>query len=347
MNDTKIMANSRRSIIGLGAAAALSAPALLLSRNVHADTHASVDAAKAPVNGDVAMASGGDGGEFRRFSMGGADIIIINDGGRNVPGPGSIFGTDQEEATVSALLDENLLPTDQMRISFHPVVIRKGADIILFDTGNAGGTDAPVGNTVENLKRAGIAPDDITKVVLTHFHPDHIGGMTAEDGTPNFPNASYYAGEEEYAFWTSDAAMAGPGQGVAQLTQQKVVPFKDRMTMLKDGDEVVSGVSAKGAFGHTPGHLIFMVEDGGRMLALTADTANHFVLSLQRPEWEVKFDMDKEKAAQTRKDVFGMLAADRIPFIGYHMPFPSLGYVKTEGEGFRFIAESYQFAMEG
>lgn len=339
-NDT--IRTSRRALIGLGAAA-LSAPALLKGRAAFAAHHEAGEAS----GGEGAMADPGQGNEFRRFSMGETEVTVIHDGGRIAPDPGSIFGTDQNAETVSALLEDNYLPTDSMQLAFQPVVIRRGSDLIIFDTGNAGGADSPVGNTVANLKRAGIDPSDITKVVLTHFHGDHIGGMTNENGDPTFPNAEYFAGRTEYEFWTSDEAMNGPASGNAELVQQKVVPFRDRTTMLGDGDEVVPGISAKEAFGHTPGHLIFMVEDGGRSLALTADTANHFVLSLQRPDWEVKFDMDKATAAATRKEVFGMLASERIPFIGYHMPFPSLGYVQADGEGYRFIPESYQFAVEG
>ena len=89
--------------------------------------------------------------------------------------------------------------------------------------------------------------------------------------------------------------------------------------------------------------MIFRVESQCKQLVLTADTANHFVLSLQKPDWEVRFDMDKTKAATTRRKVFDMIATERIPFIGYHMPFPAVGFVERAGEGYRFIPVSYQF----
>jgi glyoxylase-like metal-dependent hydrolase (beta-lactamase superfamily II) len=101
------------------------------------------------------------------------------------------------------------------------------------------------------------------------------------------------------------------------------------------------------AFGHSPGHMVYMIESNGQRLAITADTANHYVWSLQKPDWEVKFDMDKAAAAAARKQVFGMLAADRVPFIGYHMPFPALGYVEPMGDGFRYVPASYQMMLNG
>ncbi|RYG84360.1 hypothetical protein EON77_06555 [bacterium] len=105
------------------------------------------------------------------------------------------------------------------------------------------------------------------------------------------------------------------------------------------------GLVAHEAFGHSPGHMIFELVSGGRTLWLTADTANHFVASLQRPDWEVRFDMDKAAAIATRKRVFGEIAEARAAFLGYHMPFPGIGYAQKTDEGFRFVPLSYQFEV--
>jgi len=118
------------------------------------------------------------------------------------------------------------------------------------------------------------------------------------------------------------------------------------MSFIGDGDAVVSGITSMAAYGHTPGHMTYLLESGSSQLLITADTANHYVWSLAYPEWEVKFDMDKAAAAASRKAVFGMLAAEKIPFIGYHMPFPGLGYVGNRGEGgFHYVPVSYQMMM--
>jgi glyoxylase-like metal-dependent hydrolase (beta-lactamase superfamily II) len=129
------------------------------------------------------------------------------------------------------------------------------------------------------------------------------------------------------------------------MVMANVAPLAERMSFIGEGDSVAPGVTGMDAFGHTPGHMVFNVESGGKRLMLTADTANHFVLSLQRPDWEVVFDSDKAMGAAARKKVFDMIAADRIPFIGYHMPFPSVGYVEKMDVGYRYIPETYQLDL--
>ena len=177
----------------------------------------------------------------------------------------------------------------------------------------------------------------MTVVVITHMHGDHIGGLTKDDGTPTFANARYMTGQVEYDAW---AKMDDDN------FKAKVEPLAEKMQFIGDGDSVVSGITAMAAFGHTPGHMTYMLESGGKQFALMADLANHYVWSLGYPEWEVKFDMDKQMAANTRKRMFDMFTADRIPFVGYHMPFPGMGYSEARGEGgYRYVPVSYQMML--
>jgi glyoxylase-like metal-dependent hydrolase (beta-lactamase superfamily II) len=128
---------------------------------------------------------------------------------------------------------------------------------------------------------------------------------------------------------------------------KNVRPLNDKISFLDDGGSVSSGITALASHGHTPGHMGYMLESEGASLMLIADLANHYVWSLAYPDWEVRFDMDKAMAAAARRKVLGMLAADRVPFIGYHMPFPALGYVETRGDGFQYVPSSYQMMMQG
>ena len=278
---------------------------------------------------------------FRRFKLGNFEVTTLLDGAVPVPDPQTIFGTDQDPEAVAALLAENDLPAAVAEFTFIPVLVNTGESLILFDTGNGEGARPARGLLSERIAAAGYGIDQIDTVVLTHMHPDHIGGMM-EAGAPAFPNAKYVTGATEYDFFSSTDRMGSPAEGVHQLVMSNVAPVADRITFVNPGDSVASGVEAVAAFGHTPGHMVWHIESDGQRLLLAADTANHFVLSLQRPDWEVRFDIDKAAAAASRKEILGMVAADSIPFIGYHMPFPGVGYLSAQGDGFRFEPASYQ-----
>jgi glyoxylase-like metal-dependent hydrolase (beta-lactamase superfamily II) len=264
----------------------------------------------------------------RHFTLGEVQVTTLLSGSRRVENPQEIFGMNVDADTFAEVSAQNFIPTDAAQFFFTPTVLNTGSELILFDTGNdAEGITAA-------LAGAGYTPDEITHVVLTHMHGDHIGGLTDANGAETFANAAYVAGQAEFDHWA-----AAENEGF----EAKVRPLAEKMSFLGDGDAVRGGVTAMAAFGHTPGHMGFMLESGGSQLFLMADTANHYVWSVAFPDWEVRFDMDKEAAAATRRRVMNMAAADRIPLIGYHMPFPGLGFIDTRADDtFHFVPHSYQ-----
>lgn len=264
----------------------------------------------------------------RRFMIGDFEVTTILGGSAPRENPQGIFGMNVSPETFAQVSDDNFLSTEVSNFFFTPTVVNTGNELVLFDTGLNGPA------TVGALASAGYTPEQIDIIVLTHMHGDHIGGLLTE-GAPTFPNARYVTGQVEFDHW------AGAEN---ERFEANVRPVAEMMSFLGDGDDVVTGITGMGAFGHTPGHMVYRLESAGKGLVIFADLANHPVWSLARPDWEVRFDADKEAAAMSRRKVLDMIAADRIPAIGYHMPFPAVGYVDTGSADadYRWVREAGQ-----
>ena len=265
-----------------------------------------------------------------RFGLGDFEVTALLAATMPRPDPHSIFGLNVSADEFNEVSAAANIPTDAAQFFFTPTVVNTGSELILFDTGL--NSDA----ITTALNEAGYTPDQVDVVVLTHMHGDHIGGLMREGGEATFANARYVTGSTEFDHW----AAAGNDRFDANMR-----PLAEKTTMIGDGASVAPGITAVAAFGHTPGHMTYMIESGGKSLLLAADFANHYVWSLAQPDWEVKFDMDKPAAAATRRRILGMLASDKIPFIGYHMPWPAVGYVEAKDSAFSYMPSSYQLML--
>ena len=298
----------------LAAAATIPAAAMIPARAARADAHS----------------SGPTQPRARGVTLGDMQVTALLAGTATREGDmQETFGMNVDAETFAEASRAAFIPTDAAQFFFTPTLIATGDELVLLDTGlDAAGITTALG-------AAGHSPADVTRVVITHMHPDHIGGLM-NDGSPTFGNADYTTGRVEFDHWS-----ANPNDAYAA----NVAPLADRFAFVEDGAEVAPGITATAMFGHTPGHMGYMLNSGDRSLLVAADLANHYVWSLAHPDWEVRFDMDKAAAAEARRSVLGMVASERMPMLGYHMPFPAMGYVEADGDGFRWIPESYQLML--
>lgn len=285
---------------------------------------------------------------FQRFKLGTFEVNSLMDAAATIDGPWPIVGQDRPKEEVERLMEANLLPPARFRPGFSPVLVNTGKELVLFDTGNGenGFVPPPYGGwLLRSLKAAGYSPEQVDVVALTHAHPDHVGGMLAQD-KPAFPKARYVIGQTEFDFWKKGDTLSAPKESneyrTATMFRTYVQPFADRTSFIAPGGDVVPGIRAVEAHGHTPGHLAFHVESEGKQLLVWGDCAHHEVASLARPGWHALFDQDKAQGAATRKKIYDMAATDRLAVAAYHTSFPSIGYVERSDEGYRWLPVTYQ-----
>ncbi|MBL6080196.1 MBL fold metallo-hydrolase [Belnapia sp. T18] len=332
MTDT----TSRRLALG-GLAAGLAAPALL--RGAAAQT---APAAPAPAAAPVSQAPG-----FYRFKVGGFTITTVHDGFFVRPLEGFIRNAPLAE--VQKVLAESFLPTDSFRIPFTVTFLDTGSRLVVFDSGNGVlPATATQGKMIQNMAAAGIDPAKVDLVVMSHFHGDHVNGLLNGAGAAAFPNAEVVVPAAEWAWWsdTGNETRSPEGQrGNFANSARRFAPYQGKIRQVAAGVEVIPGIQAVAAHGHTPGHTCYLIADGNAQAMFVADTSNRPELLARRPEFHAVFDFDAQMAEAARRRIYDQVVADRIRITGYHFPFPANGYLAKDGGGYRFIPADWSSAV--
>jgi glyoxylase-like metal-dependent hydrolase (beta-lactamase superfamily II) len=267
------------------------------------------------------LAEIGEDGMFA-YKVGQFDVFSLVEGERE-GNAGILIGVDDD------LLSRHI-PESGFTHSTNAFLIKAGDRNILIDTGT-GQQGEPI---YEKIKKQGVEPEGIDTVLITHLHGDHFGGLV-KDGQAVFPSAKVYLSAKEYDYFTgeqpNEAAVATLG-----AYGSEVVTFEPG-ELGSDLAEVVPGIFPVAAYGHTPGHTMYLLDDGGEKLLIWADLMHVGLVQFPVPEISAVYDMDPVLSAAVRRQVMNYAATNTIPVAGMHLVYPSLGMVEVEDEGFRFV----------
>lgn len=275
-----------------------------------------------------------------RYKIGGYELTALSDGVWDRPIDDK-FVRNAEPAEVRKAMSDAFMPsTDKLPIPFTALLVNTGAKLVLIDTGSGGQIAATAGTLNANLAAAGVSPEQIDIILISHFHPDHINGIKTKDDALVFPKAEIKVPAAEWAYWmdeslpgTAPAAIKGYVLNARRIFRNIA---KD-VTRFEPGTELAPGIAAIAAPGHTPGHTAFSVASGNQSMLVLSDTSNHPKLFVRHPEWQPVFDMDGDAAVATRKKLLDRAAADRMLVQGYHFPFPASGHIVKSGGGFELV----------
>jgi glyoxylase-like metal-dependent hydrolase (beta-lactamase superfamily II) len=273
---------------------------------------------------------------FHHVTVGGLRATIVNDGAAVRPDVTRDFIPNATPEQVTAALraggvEQGTAVSNPYNVTF----VRTPQGLVALDIGTG---SSPA--MIANMRAAGLDPADVVLIAHTHFHGDHIGGLLNADGSPAFPNAAVTVPEGEWSFWNDEgeesraSAMRKPGFA---NVRRRFAPYAARVTRFAPGAAVAPGITSMPTFGHSPGHVSFLVADGGQQLLVLGDVVTTPMFFVVNPDWYPNLDMDPVASVATRKRVLDQAATDRLPVVGYHFPMPATGRIERAGSGYRLV----------
>lgn len=311
--------------------AALSLAALLTAcskSEAPAPAAQSAPAATAPASEDV-----------HSFSIGTLAATALRDGALEFPNDNQVFGVGRTPQEVASVLGAAGLATDKLQLSVQPLLVKSADRVLLFDTGAASNFGPTAGKLPASLAAAGVDPNSVTDIFISHVHGDHVGGLVDSSGNLVFANAAIHLSAPEWEFLRGLDAQAAASMGLAQHAAF-VAAITPRVAAFAPGADILPGVvKAVEIKGHTPGHSGYLIGTAPDTLLYIGDAAHHSVVSVQKPEWAIAFDGDAATGSASRQALIAQGATSAQRIYGVHFPFPGLGKFVQQGQGFAWAAE--------
>jgi glyoxylase-like metal-dependent hydrolase (beta-lactamase superfamily II) len=253
------------------------------------------------------------------FTVGKLKLTALHDEQLEIANDGKTFGIGADPTAVSEVLRAAGAPTDRITLSINALLVRTGHRLVLIDTGFGPQFH---GVLLGSLKEVGVKPNAVTDVLITHAHPDHIGGLVDEAGHLAFPKATIRMSSAE---WSSMQSKGEP---------TLVKAISSRVHTFEPGARIAPGITGVALKGHTPGHVGYEITSGGAHLLDIGDLAHSSIVSLAKPQWGLQFDSDPALAKETRSATLKQLASDQTLVFSPHFPYPGLGHIEAAGDGF-------------
>jgi len=283
---------------------------------------------------------------FYRYNVGTHQITVVCDGVATINLPDNYVANASKD-DVGKVFAESQLPPDKVTHTYSPVVVNTGPKLVVIDTGLGPAqleqSKGKLGQFQNNLAAANIDRNNVDIVIISHFHGDHINGLLAAENKPAFPNAEIMVPATEWKFWMDDGEMSkGMGNPILEGNFKNARRVFDalgrKVTPYESGKELAPGITSVASPGHTPGHSSFVVASGSDKVLMQVDiTAGAAFLFVKNPEWQLVFDVDKPLGVQTRRKLYDMAIAEKMPIQAFHAAFPGLVRVEKDGNGYRWV----------
>ncbi|MFT4742811.1 MAG: glyoxylase-like metal-dependent hydrolase (beta-lactamase superfamily II) [Yoonia sp.] len=274
------------------------------------------------------------------MALGSMQIDVLSDGNLVLPGRTNVDDMHADE--LSKILQKYDISSDQRTPDCNVTLIRDGDRVILIDVGSGSEFMASAGRLQDALAAIDVDPYDVTHVVFTHAHPDHLWGLLDDFEDLTFPNATYMIGKSEWNYWIDPETVDTIGDArttFAVGARRRLALIEDNITFFNDGEEILPGIAARATFGHTPGHMAFHIAQGSNNLMVLGDCVGNHHVAFERPEWRAGSDQDGDLGAATRAALLDQLASEHMSIIGYHMPYPGIGRAEKRADGYIFVTE--------